>query len=43
MAFYDPGVIAAADVRSPADLQKLPDNVCRAIVGWAWIGTVNSR
>lgn len=36
MAFYDPGEIAAADIRSPADVAKLPAELRRAIIGWSY-------
>lgn len=36
MAFYDPADIAGEDVRCPADIAELPENVRRAIIGWGW-------
>jgi hypothetical protein len=36
LAFYDAGVIAAARIEKPEDIQKLPQQVRRAIVGWKW-------
>lgn len=36
MAFYDPADIASVEVKCPADIAKLPEDVRRAIVGWSW-------
>jgi phage terminase small subunit len=36
MAFYDPGVLGAANPQSPADIAALPEEVRRAIVGWSY-------
>lgn len=36
MAFYDPGELGAADISGPKDIQKLPEPLRRAIVGWHW-------
>lgn len=36
MAFYDPAVIGDAKINGPEDIKKLPEQVRRAIVGWAW-------
>lgn len=36
LALYDPGEIGAAGISSPRDIEKLPEDLRRAIVGWAW-------
>lgn len=36
MAFYDPAVIGDAKINGPEDIKKLPEQVRRAIIGWAW-------
>jgi phage terminase small subunit len=36
MAFYDPAAIGEAQISGPADIKKLPEQVRRAIIGWAW-------
>lgn len=35
-AFYDPGVIGSHRITCPADIENLPEEVRRAIVGWSW-------
>lgn len=35
-AFFDPGVIGAHKITCPGDIQNLPEEVRRAIVGWSW-------
>jgi phage terminase small subunit len=36
LAFYDPGEIGAATIRSPKDIAKLPEHLRRCIIGWNW-------
>jgi phage terminase small subunit len=36
LAYYDIGKIAAADIKCPADIAKLPEDLRRCIVGWKW-------
>lgn len=36
LGMYDPGVIGAAGIQKPEDIEKLPADVRRAIVGWSW-------
>lgn len=36
MAYFDPGEIGLADINSPADIAKLPEDVRMAIAGWSW-------
>lgn len=36
LSFYDPADIGNAEINRPADIEKLPENVRRAIVGWSW-------
>lgn len=36
MALYDPADIGSQPVNCPKDIEKLPEHVRRAIVGWSW-------
>jgi phage terminase small subunit len=36
MAFYDPADLGSAEIKSPADIKLLPEQVRRAIIGWSW-------
>lgn len=35
-AFFDPGELAKHNIRCPADIANLPDDVRRVIKGWKW-------
>jgi hypothetical protein len=35
-AFWDPADFGSQPLNGPADIQKLPEDVRRAIVGWRW-------
>lgn len=36
LAYYDIGAIAAANIKRPADIAKLPEDLRRCITGWKW-------
>lgn len=36
MAFYDPAALAGVEIKQPADILKLPEEIRRAIIGWSW-------
>lgn len=35
-AFFDPGELASREIRKPADIADLPEEVRRCIKGWKW-------
>jgi phage terminase small subunit len=36
LALYDPGKLGAAMIKGPEDIEKLPDELRRGVVGWGW-------
>lgn len=36
MTLYDAGEIGGYDIKSPADVKKLPEHLRRCVVGWSW-------
>jgi phage terminase small subunit len=36
LAIYDPGMIGKAAISRPEDIEKLPEDLRRAVVGWSW-------
>lgn len=36
MTFYDAGEIGRYEIKQPSDIEKLPEELRRCVVGWSW-------